>query len=62
MDRGLTVKWNDRLHPSQAHFVSMRKLGVPLENIPLLESFTSDILKVSNFKNHPVAIKKVISM
>nr|XP_047132720.1 sterol carrier protein 2 isoform X2 [Hydra vulgaris] len=46
MDRGLTVKWNDRLHPSQAHFDYMRKLGVPAENIPSLESFTSDVLKV----------------
>ncbi|XP_065661162.1 sterol carrier protein 2 isoform X3 [Hydra vulgaris] len=46
MDRGLTVKWNDRLHPSQAHFDYMRKLGVSAENIPSLESFTSDVLKV----------------
>ena len=47
MDRGLTVKWEDRVHPSQKHFDRMADLGVPVGTVtPTLSYFTSEVLKV----------------
>ena len=47
MDSGLTVKWDDRLHPSQRHFDRMAELGIPKESVtPNLSKFTSEVMKV----------------
>ena len=47
MDSGLTVKWDDRLHPSQRHFDRMADLGVPKHSVtPNLSKFTSEVMKV----------------
>ena len=47
MESGLTVKWHDRLHPSQKHFDYMKELGVQDGLVsPSMSSFTSDVLKV----------------
>ena len=49
-DSGLTVKWDDRLHPSQRHFDRMADLGVPKESVtPNLSKFTSEVMKVGLF-------------
>ena len=47
MDSGLTVKWDDRIHPSQRHFDRMADLGVPKASVtPNLSKFTSEVMKV----------------
>lgn len=47
MESGLTVKWHDRMHPSQKHFDYMKELGVQDGLVsPSMSSFTSDVLKV----------------
>jgi len=47
MDGGLTVKWDNRLHPSQQHFDRMEELGVPAGLVaPTISKFTSDVLKI----------------
>ena len=49
MDSGLTVKWDDRLHPSQRHFDRLMELGVPEGSVtPTLSYFTSEVMKVRN--------------
>jgi len=47
MDSGLTVKWDDRIHPSQRHFDRMEECGVPKGSVaPTLSHFTSEVMKI----------------
>jgi len=50
MDSGLTVKWDDRSHPSQRHFDRLVELGVPEGSVtPTLSYFTSEVMKVGDY-------------
>ena len=54
MDSGLTVKWDDRIHPSQAHFDRMENIGVPKGSVtPTLSYFTSEVMKVRKHEVFP---------
>ncbi len=47
MDRGLSSKYTDKVHPVQDHFDHMEKLGAkPGLIIPRLNQMTSDVIKV----------------
>ena len=53
MDRGLSSKYTDKVHPVDDHFSHMEKLGAKPGLInPRLNKMTSDVIKVRYVKVH----------